>query len=42
MHDMKDNALVEASYRVIHEKYKREHGAAELYAMKAFAKSIRG
>jgi GT2 family glycosyltransferase len=38
MHDMKDNAMVEASYRVIHAKYLREHGPAEYWAMKVFAK----
>jgi len=42
MHDMKDNAMVEASYRVIHAKYIKAHGAAEFYAMKAFAKALRG
>jgi len=42
MNDMKDNAMVEASYGVIHSKYKKEHGAAEFYALKAFAKTIRG
>jgi GT2 family glycosyltransferase len=42
MHDMKDNALVEESYRVIHGKYLRAHGAAEFYALKAFAKAMKG
>lgn len=41
MHDMKDNALVEQSYRVIHGKYRAEHGRAEFFAMKAFAKAMR-
>ena len=40
MHDMKDNAMVEASYGV-HSKYKKHYGAAEFYAMKAFAKALR-
>ena len=42
MHDMKDNAMVEASYGVIHSKYKKQYGASEFYAMKAFAKTLRG
>jgi glycosyltransferase involved in cell wall biosynthesis len=41
MHDMKDNAMVEASYGVIHSKYRKQYGAAEFYAMKAFAKALR-
>ena len=42
MHDMKDNAMVEASYRVIHAKYKKAHGPAEFFALKAVAKALRG
>jgi glycosyltransferase involved in cell wall biosynthesis len=32
--------LIEASYQDIHQRYRREHGAVDFYAMKAFAKIL--
>lgn len=32
--------LIEASYRDIHQRYRREHGSVDFYAMKAFAKIL--
>ncbi len=32
--------LIEASYQDIHSRYRREHGAVDFYAMKAFAKIL--
>jgi GT2 family glycosyltransferase len=37
MHDLVDNSKVSESYRVIHTKYRRAHGVAEFYALKALA-----
>ncbi|WP_374544653.1 glycosyltransferase family 2 protein [Rhodoblastus sp.] len=32
--------LIESSYRAIHERYRREHGAVDFYALKTFAKIL--
>ncbi len=39
MHDLTDNSKIVDSYRVIYGKYVAEHGRAEFYAMKVFARA---